>query len=380
MNLTQHFRLHHAIPASESMMPSSLLGLAQSKHGNQLRTRKLRSRTVKYSTGSVTKNRAATFKKRASKLQVRNARYNGPSPPIPEHGQDAEGVSKCSRIRPRDPSARPIVDIPTNILSRIFSHLHTAQAYLSMHLVCRRFHTVASSTVTRRLFAHTWFSTNCNDSRNKAPSLVQYLARYIRLHCIKGNGDEYCTTQHPLLDESKMNPRRFMLLIRNEKEVSWRFHAFGEFTVPCFYTGSGERYARTMMQIEKDMEDATVPEGGWLMDNIGDVLQVPDVVFAEGVIRTFNEIETHGIKEGYEPTCRRDLFSNNQSPYGHPYLWRMQLMRDTYVCNCVASNPSTMREREEWIEAEEVLNGSAERTRKRMSSYTAPLRFWPPGY
>ena len=80
-------------------------------------------------------------------------------------------------------SMASILSLPYELLHEIFIRLDDPLWYLTIHSVCRRFHSIASSPPTRQSFASRWFLMHCNDEPGEGPSLIEYTARYIRCHC-----------------------------------------------------------------------------------------------------------------------------------------------------------------------------------------------------
>ncbi|RPA71591.1 hypothetical protein BJ508DRAFT_315472 [Ascobolus immersus RN42] len=265
----------------------------------------------------------------------------------------------------------PILRLPSELIIQIFSRISTPQTYLTLIKVCRQLYTIGSRSFTRRLFAVAWFNTYCNDAQDQAPRVIEYLARYIRLHCIQGNGDAPCSTVNQLNNLHTGVPVHLMPLYHgNTRHVSegcsWRAHAFAEFTIPCFRVQQSELYARAIEQVELTMEHVAAPQEGWTMENISRLLEVPDVVFADSLVRLFHELE----EEQTVKSRRCDILANDCND--HRYLAGMQLMRDQYICCCTVLNPTSIMERQKMVAEQEASDAQP----RRLCSITAPLKFY----
>ncbi|RPA72950.1 hypothetical protein BJ508DRAFT_334548 [Ascobolus immersus RN42] len=216
------------------------------------------------------------------------------------------------------------------------SHLPDPKTYLSLGRTHPRLSTISLSPCTRRAFARSYFTTH-------PLPILSYLARYIRLHTILGDGLAHCTTLHPLIDEREAisyvrpskcrpphhaaggEPQRMCLLLRERPEgaesISWRFHAFAEVGAAVDLE-EGVVLARLLERIDGAMRSEVVPSGGWDMENVGRVLEMEDVVFAERMVGVVEKRRRRTEKMGLVGLAEKQLFG------------RMGLMRDVYGCGC----------------------------------------------
>ncbi|RPA72957.1 hypothetical protein BJ508DRAFT_314283 [Ascobolus immersus RN42] len=248
--------------------------------------------------------------------------------------------------------------------------LPNTKAYIAFSAVCRRLRVICASPPAQRAFARAWFSTHCDDAIDQAPSLLHFFARYIHLHCAKGNGLECCNlirTPHLTSVSSEIEDLAILhgtasafrpsenggayIPSQVEYRRSWRQFAFSRFSV-TLEVQTMEKLERILSQIEREMEKdcSRPPKEGWDIESIGTLLCIPDVAFAE-VIYNFNR-----FKEGHwhRHTPRRGpgngradtkdaFYISNQF-----YLEPMQIIRDTWRCGCVLKNVTMQEERERW--------------------------------
>ncbi|RPA74142.1 hypothetical protein BJ508DRAFT_313166 [Ascobolus immersus RN42] len=99
---------------------------------------------------------------------------------------------KSSKARtkgqPETEGKSPLLELPTELLQAIFSHIDNPITYLRFSKVNRRIYEIAKDNQTRKAFSKTWLTTLL-DSKSEKPEdykmlkLFEYIARYLRRHC-----------------------------------------------------------------------------------------------------------------------------------------------------------------------------------------------------
>ncbi|RPA72954.1 hypothetical protein BJ508DRAFT_314279 [Ascobolus immersus RN42] len=277
------------------------------------------------------------------------------------------------------PSESPprILRLPTEILCHVFSHLQSSRSYISLQLACRRLSIIGRHSSTGRQFAHTWFKTNCNDSQG--PSVLEFLARYIRLHCTMGSGHEKCSIAapaglwpvRPLAEEYYIRSRR-----STREGFTWRVHAFEGLN------NKGKAVhmslSRALKQIELQMETCKPPTEGWNISTIRKVLDISDVAFAEVMLQVYFSHEAIAQSEPVGETKAAWVQWNMNRTIGcHMYLTWMFIIRDAWKCGCILKNQTSMAERSaacaEWdafIQEKQDERGAG------VMLNTTPLKIW----
>ncbi|RPA72948.1 hypothetical protein BJ508DRAFT_334546 [Ascobolus immersus RN42] len=243
--------------------------------------------------------------------------------------------------------ARPLPYLPPELLSHIFTLVSSPSTFLTLTLVSHRFHALASNCLTRRRFASTWFRTYCNNLHT--PRILHYLARYVRLHTILGDGLAHCKTTYPVSKEAIFSrtiyqPGRGWVHRKTGKiwpfnwrffqfpfapgGTGWRHFAFAEMQEAMEDGGNwGGRMARVVGEVDRQMRRLEVPEGGWRMENVEGAMVVEDCVFV---------LLVRGLMEDWMGRPAREWGPGDEEYWEVQMGWlgRMMLMRQTWGCEC----------------------------------------------
>ncbi|RPA72951.1 hypothetical protein BJ508DRAFT_334549 [Ascobolus immersus RN42] len=251
--------------------------------------------------------------------------------------------------------------LPNEILCQIFTCLPDSRSYLSLQAVNWRLHAAGAIKSTRRRFAKEWFSAHCNDANGEAPSLFEYLARYVRLHCAKGTGHELCalstqadiglwppnSSDWPHIRESRLKDRTTW---------SWRHQAFSGLQKAQFSSVTGQLLAKILARIDASMERLVIPKEGWNIKSIGKTFELPDVAFAEAMCRLYFERKAL-VNDDYHSKSQSDLIvfamyrvlmeKQSFGELGEHCCWQaLYITRDVWKCGCVLFSTTTAIERQ----------------------------------
>src|SRR5690606_25319318 len=114
-------------------------------------------------------------------------------------------------------------------ISEILTWVDEPHHFLTLSLVSRRIKTIVSTPQVRLVFAQRWFDTHCGTPqfREMAPAHIEYVVRYIRLHCLAPHEclprtirkRYHGTDAQPNVIESRDYPYRMYEMLNRELET-----------------------------------------------------------------------------------------------------------------------------------------------------------------